>query len=158
VLKLEQKKVFEKLRYFSEFYLAGGTALALQIGHRVSEDFDLFINQDLSENLMRKIRRLFKGSEIKIFLRHSEQINVSINEVKMNFVKYKYPLIFGLTEFKGVKIASVSEIALMKAFTLGGRANYVDLYFILKNKLISLNNIISGCQKNIKKNLMTVFF
>ncbi len=150
VLKSKQKEVFKGLKYFSEFYLVGGTALALQIGHRFSEDFDFFIDQDLSKNLIRKIRRVFKKSEIKISLRGSEQINVSVDTVKMNFVKYKYPLIFKLSKFNGFKIASISEIALMKAITLGGRASvkdYVDLYFILKERLISLNSIIKNCQK-----------
>lgn len=161
VLKLEQKKVFKKLKHLPEFYLVGGTALALQIGHRISEDFDLFINQDLSENLRKKIRRVFEGFRIEISLRHSEQINISVDGVKMNFVKYRYPLIFKLVKSEGVKIASVSEIALMKAFASGGRASpkdYVDLYFILKKRLISLENIIDSCQKKYKEEFNSRLF
>ena len=150
-LKLEQKKVFEKLKQFPEFYLVGGTGLALQMGHRISDDFDFFINQDyLPKNLIEKIRKVFKGFEIKFSLKHSEQVSVYINAVKMDFVKYRYSLIFKLVNFNGVKMASMSEIALMKASTLGGRArskDYVDLYFILKKKIISLSEIIDNCDK-----------
>lgn len=154
VLKSEQKKIFEKLKQFPEFYLVGGTGLALQIGHRISEDFDLFINKDcLPENLITKIRRVFDGCEIKFSLKHSEQVNVLLNGVKVDFVKYKYPLIFQLVKFNKISMACISEIALMKASTLGGRASikdYVDLYFILKKKSISLNKIIDNCNKKYK--------
>jgi hypothetical protein len=154
VLKLKQREVFDKLRNFSDFYLVGGTALALQIGHRVSIDFDLFKEKELDKNFIAKIYRVFKGQKINFFLRHSEQMNVEINSVKINFVKYPYPLIFKLKTINGVKTASIKEITLMKSFTLGRRAtlkDYVDLYFILQKKIMSLEKIIKGCTKKYGK-------
>ena len=59
-LKLEQRKIFKKLRYFSEFYLVGGTALALQIGHRISVDFDLFSTKEIPPALLPRAKRIFK--------------------------------------------------------------------------------------------------
>ena len=51
VLDSNQKRIFKKLKFFPEFYLAGGTALALQIGHRRSQDFDLFpVKKEIPKN------------------------------------------------------------------------------------------------------------
>lgn len=152
-LKSKQKEIFKKLHYFSDCYLVGGTALALQIGHRLSEDFDFFRPKELDKNFVSKIYWIFKGYDIKISFRHSEQINLTIDSVKFNFVKYSYPLIFKLIKFKNVNLAPAQEIALMKASTLGMRItlkDYVDFYFILKEKIISLKEIIEGCEKKYK--------
>lgn len=152
-LKSKQKKIFEKLSHFPDCYLAGGTALALQLGHRVSEDFDFFRNRKLDKSFISKIDKVFEGHNIKISFRHSEQVNLTIDSVRFNFVKYSYSPIFELKKFKGVNLAVPQEIALMKAFTLGMRItlkDYIDLYFILKEKIISLDGIIQGCEQKYK--------
>lgn len=144
ILKSEQKKVFEKLKYFSEFYLVGGTALALQIGHRISLDFDLFTKKEIPAGLLNKARRIFKEFKIKIIVNHSEQLSLKINETKVDFVKYNFPLVLDLIEFSGTKILPVAEIAAMKARALNYRGtlkDYVDLYFVLKDKYATLKEI-----------------
>lgn len=149
----KRRKIFDKLKDFSEYYLAGGTALALQIGHRVSIDFDLFAKENISSNLLRKIRRVFKDNQIKIIVSHSEQLSVKINNTKIDFVKYNFPLVSEPIKFEGLKILSVPEIALTKAFTLSYRGtmkDYVDLYFILKEKYITLKEIKKGAEKKYK--------
>lgn len=154
VLKSKQKEIFKKLKNFSDFYLAGGTALALQIGHRISDDFDFFREKELDKSFIAKIYKVFKNYKIQFLLRHSEQIDITVDSVKFNFVKYQYPLIFKLKRIKDVRVASIKEIALMKAFTLGRRAalkDYVDLYIILKNKLMGLNDILNSCEKKYKR-------
>ena len=104
VLKLKQRKIFEELKKFPEFYLTGGTALALQIGHRISVDFDLFSEEDIPRGLLPKIKRVFKDKKIGIIVNHSEQLSVEIEGIKIDFVKYKYPLVSQLIEFEKVKI------------------------------------------------------
>ncbi len=153
-IKLEQRGVFDKLKNFPEFYLAGGTALALQIGHRISVDFDLFFGRNLPDSLLKKVRRIFKGSKIKVQINHSEQLTLNLNSTQLTFVKYPYPLISKLETYQRVKLLSVPEIAATKAFTVGRRItfkDYVDLYFILKEKFISLPKIIDICEKKYKK-------
>jgi len=133
--------------------LVGGTGLALQMGHRISDDFDMFGNKLLDRNFIAKIYRVFEGYDIKFSLRHLEQMNLTVNSVKFNFVKYSYPLIFKLKKINNVNVASIKEIALMKSSTLGSRASlkdYVDLYFILKKKEITIKDIIEGCKKKYK--------
>lgn len=143
-LKLEQKKIFVKLGEFPDFYLVGGTALALQIGHRISVDFDLFSKEDIPRTLLPKVKRVFRDMEVKVIINHLEQLSVKTGETKIDFVKYNFPLILKLIEFKNVKILPVAEIAAMKAYTLnyrGSLKDYIDLYFVLKRKHTSLKEI-----------------
>lgn len=153
-LKSEQKEIFEKLEKFPEFYLVGGTALALQIGHRISVDFDLFSKKDISMTLLPKVKRIFEGSKIRNLINHSEQLSVMINNIKIDFVKYKFPLILKPVEFEGVKILQIPEIAAAKAYTLNRRGtlkDYVDLYFILKEKHSTFEQIKKIAEKKYKE-------
>lgn len=152
-IKSEQKKIFEKLKYFPEFYLAGGTALALQIGHRISVDFDLFSKKKITDKILAKVRQVFKGFKTKAVIKHSEQLSVKIDGTKIDFVRYNFPPTRNLVEFKDVKLLSVSEIAAAKAHTIGMRItfkDYIDLYFILRRKLVPLQKIIAICKRKYK--------
>ncbi|MDO8559139.1 MAG: nucleotidyl transferase AbiEii/AbiGii toxin family protein [bacterium] len=152
-IKSEQKRIFDKLKQLPGFYLAGGTALALQIGHRISVDFDLFSEKNFPPKLLDKVRKIFKEFEIEIVINHSEQLSVKANKVKIDFVKYNFRPIMNLSELKGVKLLSVPEIAAAKAYTIGRRItfkDYVDLYFVLREKLVSLQKIITICEKKYK--------
>jgi len=151
----KQKIIFRKLKDFSGYYLAGGTALALQIGHRVSVDFDFFSQGEIPTSLLLKVEKIFKDSKREIIVNNSEQLTVKIYGINLTFVKYPFPLIFKLKEYQGVKMLGVEEIAATKAYVLGRRAtmkDYVDLYFILKDKRISLKELIKICQKKYGNN------
>lgn len=150
VITSEAKKAFEKLNRFPDFYLAGGTGLALQLGHRISVDFDFFWKKEIPESLLPKIKRVYKDSEVKKVFKHSQQLTVTVNGVKLSFVKYDFPVISEFINYQGIKILSALEIAAMKAYALGQRANlkdYVDLYFLLREKVSSLEKIISFCER-----------
>lgn len=74
--------------------------------------------------------------------------------IKLDFVKYKFPLVLGLIEFKDVKMLKVPEIAATKAYTLNYRGtfkDYLDLYFILKDKHSSLADIRKIANKKYKE-------
>lgn len=153
-IKSAQKEIFNRLKYFPRFYLAGGTALALQIGHRISIDFDLFSEKEIPSNLLDKTRRIFKDSKIKVVINHSEQLSIEVNKTKIDFVKYSFPPLLSLSEFGGVKLLSVVEIGGVKAYNLGRRLafkDYIDLYFILKEKFASLSKIINFSKKKYKE-------
>ena len=149
----KQKEIFEKLDKFSDFYLAGGTALALQIGHRISVDFDLFSKKDITVQLLNKIKRVFIGSKVEVIRDSSEQLSVIIDNIKLDFVKYPFSLFSELIEYQGINITKIEEIAAMKAYALGRRPilkDYVDLYYILKEKYVILEEIIKLSQKKYK--------
>jgi len=150
----EAKKVFEKLKNFSKFYLVGGTGLALQLGHRLSVDFDFFWEKEIPKNLLPKLRTVYKDSEIEVILNHSEQLTVTIDGISVSFVKYTFPVISKFLDYQGIKILPAPEIAAMRAYALGQRAtfkDYVDLYFVLKEKVANLKEIISLCEKKYRE-------
>lgn len=154
VIKSEARPVFEKLDHFGlQFYLAGGTALALQIGHRISVDFDLFSSENLSNNLRDQLEKVYSHSPIKPLAVQSDQITVSINDVQLTFLNYPYPPILPLVEFEPIRLLSIFEIAATKAYSLGRRAtfkDYVDLYFIVKNNYHELSKIIDLAEQKYK--------
>lgn len=156
------KKLFPKLESFAkDFYLVGGTALALQIGHRVSVDFDMFSNEELPKPLLAKVRRVFKGTPIFPTINNPDQMNIDVAGVKMTFFWYQYPLVLPLVEYQGVPMVSLPEIAVMKAFAVGQRGtfrDYVDLYFLLAEKHTTLPEIIELGEKKYKREFHSRLF
>ena len=153
-ISLKRQKIFQKLKNFPQFYLTGGTALALQIGHRMSDDFDLFTEKDISAVLLETVEKIFKESTTDIIINHSEQLSLIIEQTKVDFVRYPFPLILGLIEYEEVKIIKIPEIAAMKAYTIGRRAtykDYIDLYFIISEKHSSLPEIIKISKEKFKE-------
>ncbi len=154
VITSKAKEVFAKLKNFPDFYLAGGTGLAFQLGHRISIDFDFFQEKYIPINLLEKISNIFKTPQIKIVVNHPEQLTVAVLGINLTFARYPFPVISKFINEQGVKILPALEIAAMKAYALGRRAtlkDYVDLYFILKEKIGTLNEIIALCDKKYKK-------
>lgn len=146
----KQKKIFPKLKNFNDFYLAGGTALALQIGHRISIDFDLFSEKEIAKESVAKVKRIFSEEKISISVNNPDELTVFVNETKISFLRYPFPVLFDFIDFEGVKLLSIKEIVATKAYSLGRRGSYkdyVDLYFILYKKHSSLNEILEISKK-----------
>jgi len=145
ILSKEQKELLPLISQFKrEFYLVGGTAIALQIGHRKSIDFDLFKKSSfVSSKLLRKIDTA-KFSYI-VTRSVSEQLNLMINSVKVTFFQYTYNIEANLDLEKTIKMPDLISLGAMKAFALGKRSkwkDYVDLYFLLKSNY-SLKEIVN---------------
>jgi hypothetical protein len=154
-------ELFPQFRRFKGFYLVGGTALALQIGHRISVDFDMFSEQKLPVNLLKRVKQIFSGSEISVTYRAPGQLNILIDKVQTTFFEYEYPVINALLKHQGVAIASIREISAMKAFFIGRRLSYkdyIDWYFMLKGRYVSLGEVIKLAKKNLAESLMTDCF
>lgn len=136
ILNENQKALFPLLELFKrEYYLVGGTAIALQIGHRESIDFDLFKEKDIRKsNVFKKINQ--SKFRYQTTLSKYDQINLIINDVKFTFFQFPYK-IESVKEIKGIiKMPDLLSLAAMKAFALGRRAkwkDYVDLYFLIKD-------------------------
>lgn len=146
----EAKKILKELKRFPDFYLAGGTGLALQLGHRISVDFDFFWEKDIPKNLLLRLGKIFKNFKIEVVVSHSEQLTIKINETYLTFAKYPFLVISKFINWQGIKILPAREIAAMKAYALGRRAtlkDYLDLYFILKKRVCTLTDIIKLAKK-----------
>ena len=136
ILSEKQQELLPLIRQFSrEYFLAGGTAVALLIGHRRSLDFDLF--KFSSVNHKRNIDKI-AGSRLpyEVTWREAGQMNVTVGDVKITFLEYPFS-VAGAGKFEDIiKVPELIDLAAMKAYALGRRSkwkDYVDLYFILKN-------------------------
>lgn len=125
---------FAKHKLSKEFYLAGGTALALQLGHRLSVDLDFFsATQEDIPALMEPLRHSLK--EFSLILSDSSWGNLVFlaNNVRVGFYGYGYEMVKPLLQAEGIALASVEDIALMKMDALLSRASrkdFHDLYAI----------------------------
>ena len=136
VLSSEQIDMLPFIKLFkTKFYLVGGTAIALQIGHRKSIDFDLFSGKVFQvSSVHKKVIEIF--SNAKTIHRSNDQIHYLLDGVKVTFFFYPFqvPAKNKLTDV--INMPNLLSLAAMKAFALGRRAkwkDYVDLYFLLKN-------------------------
>lgn len=131
----------------ADFFLVGGTALALQIGHRFSVDLDLFTlhsfdNQVLSEHLVRSY-----GAQISAVSRNT--VLAVIRGVKVDLITHAYPLAGGLLEEEGLRLASMEDIGAMKlkAIAHSGQRlkDFIDVYFILER--LPLEKVLGAYEK-----------
>lgn len=115
----------------SSFYLAGGTGLALRLGHRRSVDLDFFAREAFDENaILPKIQRL---SEFSVVAKSPGTLHVQINGTKVSFLAFDYPTLFPCGEFHGVQVADPRDIACMKLSAIAGRGtkrDFIDLYAV----------------------------
>lgn len=119
-------------------YMAGGTALALQIGHRASYDFDFFINKKFDEKaVLQKLMSLSLDFELE--RKEWQTILAYINKVRFSLFFYDYPLLFPACKFLNIDIADIKDIAPMKIAAISDRGvkrDFIDLYFIVERKKI----------------------
>lgn len=134
-------------KFSDDFYLVGGTALALQYGHRRSIDFDLFSKKSFeNQKILRSIRRNHHID--RIYVDEKDQLTLLADNIKMTFFRYEYPVkhIEKLDDI--ITMPDPLSIAAMKAFALGRRSkwkDYVDLYFIFQH--YSLKEIVEKARK-----------
>lgn len=121
-----------------DFVLVGGTALALQIGHRVSVDLDLFGQHSLDSNELAEL--LSQLGKIKLMSQSRNIIVLDINGVKVDFVNYKYSFIKKIKTIDGIRIASLPDIGAMKLAAISGRGrkrDFIDLFFMFEHYSIA---------------------
>ncbi len=112
-----------------QFYLAGGTGLALQIGHRLSHDLDFFANDLFDEEIL--LQRVQKVESFSLTAKAPHTIHATIQGTKVSFLGYTYPLLFPTARFLDVAVADSRDIACMKISAIASRGtkrDFVDLY------------------------------
>ena len=130
LLELLKKIMSEKM--FSDFHLVGGTSLSLQIGHRNSIDIDLFGNSEINEDLF--IEKLNTFGKVQVVQATKNILITKINDLKVDFVNYKYPLLKDVLIIDNIRMLSTADIAVMKLNAIAGRGSkkdFIDLYFLL---------------------------
>lgn len=147
ILDKKQLSLLKVVEHFSSrnFYLAGGTALALQVGHRRSIDFDIFTYEKFeNEDIYKELLSLdIKKTDFKIIIDQLDEYTLLIKDVKFTFLRYPF-VIKDIIKIENLSLAKPLTIGAMKAYALGRRGkwkDYVDLYILLQE--FSLNNLIS---------------
>lgn len=112
-----------------EYYLAGGTALALQIGHRKSIDLDYFINKNIDTLKLRNtLFELFKNQKIEITYEDKNTLWCIIDGVKVSFISRFDPLIDPIFVVDNFRLAGISDLIVMKLSAVCGRDEYKDYF------------------------------
>jgi len=153
VLDKYQQETLPKLGFLKDegFYLAGGTALSLQIGHRTSVDFDFFVKDHFnSENLINKLKNLF-DNKLNITSIEKDTVISIINNVDCSFFWLQYPLIVEPIELLHTNLASLEDICAMKLLAVSHRPairDYIDIYYLLQK--FSLEEMFGFLEKKYK--------
>ena len=150
ILDAKREKIFKDLKPFSnQGILAGGTALSLQIVHRKSYDFDLFVDNPVRKNLLRKVIKVF-GKGIKLIIDMADELTfLTPNQVKISFVYFPFKRLYPVLETENLSIRHWKDIASDKAYVIGRRGeyrDYIDLFFCLQ-KRVHLKEIIQDAKR-----------
>ena len=134
-------------------YLAGGTALALQLDHRYSYDFDFFTPKRFDERiLIQRITELFSNFELE--RKDWGTILGYLGKTRFSLFFYKYPLLFKSHNFLDINVADIKDIAVMKIAAIadrGTKRDFIDLYFIFNEaKIITLEESLKLYDKKFK--------
>lgn len=150
ILDKEREELLTTLIPFTkEYILGGGTALALQINHRQSFDFDFFSSIPLPKNLLEKLSSKILIETISVDT-SDELTFLTKNKLKVTLLYYPFKY-SSYEEFdNSLRLFSVKDIAIKKAYTIGRRGeyrDYFDLYSILIGKYIELSDLILEAKK-----------
>lgn len=136
ILNSKQKTTLSRLGFLTAtpLYMGGGTALALQLGHRTSEDFDLYNREKFD---VESLKNLFleKAPDTQVLSEHEDgTLQMKTGGVDVSVFYYPYPLIGQLVSFNPIKLASQEDIAASKIAAIVQRAkqrDFVDIYFLI---------------------------
>jgi hypothetical protein len=132
---------------FSGFYLVGGTALALQLGHRKSIDIDLFTQSRFDNQFF--LEHLEKEYHFSMQYMHTNTLKGIIDGVFVDFLRHDYTYVTEPISIEQIKMLDKKDIAAMKVNAIIGNGtrskDFIDIYFLLKE--FSFEQILSFYEK-----------
>ena len=141
---LERLIVLMKLPQLQDFFLVGGTALSLLIGHRISIDIDLFTKNAFDENSLAEY--LERAQKMQLNYIAKQTIKGTINNIKVDLIAHQYPLVNELSVIDNIRFASFEDIAAMKLNAIIGKGTrlkyFVDIAFL--STQLSLKKMIDA--------------
>lgn len=144
ILNHQQQQVIKKLGFLDDFgiYLAGGTALALQLGHRTSLDLDFYTKGHFDSVRLLKV---FQDNFAEVIVDRSieDTLLLEVEKVHFSLFYYPYDLLKKPISFKNIKLASCEDIAAMKIIAIsmrGKRRDFIDICYLLRK--FSLDKIM----------------
>lgn len=156
ILSEEAKKLLATLgesSFLNNVYLAGGTAIALHLGHRFSYDLDFFTPEEFDTKLLvQKIKKTFPDFQLEKTTWGT--VLGYIQGVRFSLFSYDYPLLFPTHKFLNVNIADIQDIMPMKIAAVSDRGNkrdFIDIYFVSEvNKILTLERIFELYDRKFK--------
>lgn len=154
ILNWNQKRILKQVDFLRKFgfYLADGTAIALQFGHRTSKDLDFYTPKHFrSVDVIKKFEKIF-GKEVTEIERAPDTLFLKVKQTDLSFFRYSYPLIKPLIRYLSVNLASVEDITAMKIEAIierGTKRDFVDIYYSIKN--FDLKQVLEFTQKKYPK-------
>ncbi len=148
VLDPSREIVFNKLSWLGRVgHLGGGTAIALQLAHRRSFDFDIMSDKLITPSALPQFEEHF--SVVTPLVNTSRELTVSVEAVKCSLIYFPYPPLEPLVDGFPLPLVSLADSAGNKAYALGRRGtyrDYVDLYALLQHGL-TLPRIIQNARQ-----------
>lgn len=139
ILDQPRKKILKKLDFIKKkhIYLAGGTALALFLGHRTSLDFDFYSQEKfLPEVILKEFKDEFK-KDLSIKRQAPDTLLLTVNQIDCSLFYYPYKLVKSLQKTDYFYLASIDDIAAMKAIAIvqrGTKRDFIDIYYLIRDK------------------------
>lgn len=156
-----QLTFFKLIAFAKSAVLAGGTALALQIGHRKSFDFDLFLPNPIPKTLYKSVQDVFGKSPLK-HVDTGDQLTIELTSgIEITFLYYWHKPLYAAIQTDSLALCDKRDIATDKAMTLGRRnawRDYVDFFFLLKDNHVTLDQIVADAQKRFGNEFSTKLF
>jgi hypothetical protein len=153
ILSRVQARLLPELAYLKrqKFYLAGGTALALQLGHRESADFDFYSLRHFDgERFLVQLRDAAK--RVELVQMNTDTLILKCEGVMVSLFYYPYPLLESLLDLGDVLVASVEDIAAMKLVAIiqrGRHRDFIDLHRMLES--LSLESMLKLAQHKYRE-------
>lgn len=130
-----------------DFYLVGGTALSLMIGHRISIDIDLFTDKDFDAPLVAEYLKSQYETEVRSVNKNS--VSGFMEGIKFDLISHRYPHVKPIEIRDGIRMLSLNDIAAMKVNAIVGNGtrikDFIDIYYLLKE--LSYRQIIESYVK-----------
>lgn len=132
----------------ASFYLVGGTSMALQVGHRISVDLDLFTSSAFDKDFLKN--HLIEHYSFEVDYESKNTLKGEINGVLVDCIAHEYPLVQPIIENEGLRLASLLDIAAMKLNAISGNGtrikDFIDVAYL--SGRYSFNQMLeSYCQK-----------
>lgn len=142
-----------------QFYLAGGSGLSLQFGHRLSEDLDLFSISPFNSSIIRFSLQT-KATTFEEILTQENTLLVILDTVKISFFYYPVPLLFEPLEFEGINVADWRDIIAEKFKAIaqrGSKKDFYDLYEVFQLKTLTIKESVGIFKKRFQNTGISIY-
>jgi len=144
VLPPEAWDVVRRLRSkasLGEWTLAGGTGLALQLGHRVSRDLDFFRDASFDPGVLAST--LSRVASVEVRDRSADTLHATVDGILVSFLRLERPLLYPGIPYRQLLVADPRDVAVMKLVAIGGRGSrkdFIDLHLCLQ-RIVDLREL-----------------